>query len=507
MNSRPAIAWLSNTFGKKYLVFLLAVPIVLILRLSFIGLMGLMPQDAYYHFYGEHLALSYFDHPPAIAYLLRLFTDIFGEKVFAVKLADTVVSMLMLLAFYHLAKCFLSLHKVFIACLLLFSTLMFTTLSLVSTPDVPLMLFWTLSLFMLYQAIFREKKWCWIWAGIAMGLAFDSKYTGLFLPAGLVLFLLLSPNHRRLFASGWFWLCAVIFIATIFPVFWWNWQNNFASFRFQTEGRVHSMGGVKISVKGFFGVLGHQSAILMPILFFALGWLVFKGIKKYTRRHVSAEQVFLYSFFLPVFVLFLGISFFYWVKLNWMMPAYISGIILLSNYMSKKWVRFQLLFSVVVHLIMAVEIVFYLVPVRSDDTWFGWDQLANKVKALEIRYPKSFVFAADDYKTSAILNFYSDSMIYSKNVIGENALQFDYIGTNLNLLRGRDAIFINSIPRFTDNAKENQLPEGLTKYFDRISELDPILIGGTGGTKRKFLVFYCRNYHPQVLVPRIVTGN
>ena len=47
-----------------------------------------------------------------------------------------------------------------------------------------------------------------------MGLAFDSKYTGIFLPAGLVLFLLLSPNHRRLFASGWFWLSALVFIAT-----------------------------------------------------------------------------------------------------------------------------------------------------------------------------------------------------------------------------------------------------------------------------------------------------
>src|SRR5260221_2021309 len=120
---------------------IIAITSILFLRLLFIGLMGPMPQDAYYFFYSEHPALSYFDHPPAIAYILKLFTFIFGRNVFAIKLADTVVTFLSLIVFYHLAKAFLSRHKTQNALLLLFSTFMVTILSLVSTPDTPLILF------------------------------------------------------------------------------------------------------------------------------------------------------------------------------------------------------------------------------------------------------------------------------------------------------------------------------------------------------------------------------
>ncbi|MEO6915182.1 MAG: hypothetical protein ABI151_05535, partial [Chitinophagaceae bacterium] len=274
--------------------------------------------------------------------------------------------------------------------------------------------------------------------------------------------------------------------------------HGFASFRFQTSDRVKSMGGLHLDITGFLGLLGHQSAIMMPILFFALAWMVFKLVKKYFSKgkQIADQHLFLISFFVPVFVVFLLLSFFYWVKLNWMMPAYISGIILLSIYLSKKWVKYQLLFSVVFHVVMAVEVIFYLVPVRSDDTWFGWDQLAKKVQVINEKYPSGFIFSADDYKTSAILNFYSDRMIYSGNVIGENALQFDYIGTDLKLLRGRNALFINSVPRFMSDARENIYPKELLQYFDSITELDPILLQIGGKTTRKFLVFYCKNYHP-----------
>jgi len=34
-----------------------------IFRLLLLPFIGLMPQDAYYYFYGENLSLSYFDHP------------------------------------------------------------------------------------------------------------------------------------------------------------------------------------------------------------------------------------------------------------------------------------------------------------------------------------------------------------------------------------------------------------------------------------------------------------
>ena len=91
-----------NQPGWKSLIILCI--LILVIRFVFTGIMGIMPQDAYYDFYAEHLDLSYFDHPPMIAYLLRFFTTIFGKKVFVLKLADTTVTLFTVFAFYRLSK-------------------------------------------------------------------------------------------------------------------------------------------------------------------------------------------------------------------------------------------------------------------------------------------------------------------------------------------------------------------------------------------------------------------
>ena len=500
MHVQKGFADLRRSLGAQTGWWLLGIAVILFIRVCCIGLMGLMPQDAYYHFYGEHLDWSYFDHPPAIAYLLRLFTDLFGDQVFVVKLTNSVVTLLSFWAFYKLAGCFLSARKVPVACILLVSTLMISILSLVSTPDVPLILFWTLSLLALYKAIFLQKPLFWILSGLLMGCAFDSKYTGLFLPVSLVFFMLISPEHRKLFRSGWFWCCIGLFLVTVYPVIWWNWQHHFASFRFQTESRVNTASqGMQLNVKGFLGMLGHQSAVLMPVLFIALLWLVAKGVQRYVirRYQVPPQVLFLYAFFLPLFVFFLVVSLVYWVKLNWMMPAYISGILLVSMYLKERWIKWQLALSFAVHLALAVEVFLYPFPVKSDDTWFGWKQLSSQVQRVQSQHPGTFIFSADDYKTSAVLNFYSDSMIYSRNVIGKNALQFDYVGTDLNTLAGRNALFLNSVPGLITRNGDLKYPGELPRYFDSVTELDPILIEHRGQPVRKFLVFLCKNYHPK----------
>ena len=127
-------------------------------RLILLPFMGLMPQDAYYYLYGQNLSLSYFDHPGMIGYILRLFTDIFGQSTFVIKFADFVVTSLTILSFYKLASYFLSKEKLQRAFILLASTLFISILSFNSTPDVPLLLFWTLSLICLYKAIFENKS-------------------------------------------------------------------------------------------------------------------------------------------------------------------------------------------------------------------------------------------------------------------------------------------------------------------------------------------------------------
>jgi 4-amino-4-deoxy-L-arabinose transferase-like glycosyltransferase len=216
-------------------------------RLTLLPFMGLMPQDAYYYLYGQNLSLSYFDHPGMIGYILRVFTDLFGQSIFIVKFADFVITSLTIISFYKLASYFLPKQKLQRALILLTSTIFVTILSFNSTPDVPLLLFWTLSLICLYKAIFEERKWYWILGGIAMGLAFNSKYTALLLQIGLLGFLVMSNKYRKLLCSPWLWATLVISVIVTFPVWYWNYQNDFASFVFQSSERTNSISEFKIS--------------------------------------------------------------------------------------------------------------------------------------------------------------------------------------------------------------------------------------------------------------------
>ena len=483
---------------KKPVFIIIAIGVILVMRLAFIGLMGLMPQDAYYYFYGQHLALSYFDHPPAIAYILKGFTVLFGKHVFVLHLADTMVTILTIWVFYKLSLLFLSKEKASKAVILLFSTAMITILSLVSTPDVPLLLFWTLTLWSLSKAIFFEKHSFWIWAGIFTGLAFDSKYTAVFLPAGLILFLLLSAKKRVYLFSKWMLVYIVCFLVTISPVIIWNWQHDFISFRFQSGSRIEQAGLSSFDPVKFAGVIGHQALILIPLLFFSILYFSGRTVKKLFKKlpQVTTEKLFLFCFFIPVFAGFLAISFFYWVKLNWMMPAYIAGIIWVCVYWNKKWISYQLALSVGIHLVLMVQILFYPVVIKSDDTWIGWENMYKQVKKLQLEYPGSFIFSADENKTTSILNFYSDEMVYSLNIIGKKALQYDYIGTETRSLAGKDALFIDSDPDFMEN-DDNPPDTSLKHYFEEIIPLNPIIVEKGGKPVRVFSVYLCRNYKPE----------
>ena len=461
--------------------------------------MGLMPQDAYYYLYGQNLSLSYFDHPGMIGYILRIFTDIFGQSIFTIKFADFVITSLTILSFYKLASYFLSKEKLLRAFVLLASTIFVSILSFNSTPDVPLLLFWTLSLICLYKAIFEEKKIFWILGGIAMGLAFDSKYTSLLLQLGVIAFVIVSNKYRKLLLSPWFWLSLLISAAVTFPVWYWNYQNEFASFAFQSSERTSSITEFKFSSKYFFGAIGHQMFLLLPVLFLIFITFTYKYFKRALLKFKipQGKTLFLLVFFIPTFVGFFALTPIYWVKLNWMMPSYITGIILAGMFVTKKLLKIQIIFSIVFHVLFSIQILFYVAPIKSDDTWVGWKELAIETEKLQQKDINTFVFSDDNYKTSACLNFFMEEKVYAQNIIGKPALHFDYLGDDLSILKGKNAIFIDSDKRFKNNEKLGKINPLLKTYFKEVTELEPIIIKINKNQRRKFWIFYCTDYQPK----------
>jgi len=467
-----------------------------VFRLCLLPFMGLMPQDAYYYLYGQNLSLSYFDHPGMIGYLLRFFTDIFGTSVFVVKFTDLCVTSLTLISFYVLASYFLSKKKLQRAFILVASTVFISILSFNSTPDVPLLLFWTLSLLCLYKAIFEDKKWFFILGGIAMGLSFNSKYTAILLQFGLLGFLIFSNKYRKLLLSPWLWSALIISVAVTFPVWYWNYQHEFASFVFQSSERTSSISEFKISPKNFFGAVGHQMFLLLPVLFLIFVTFTFKYAKRALLKFKlpNSRTLFLLAFFIPTFVGFFILTPIYWVKLNWMMPSYITGIIIAGMFIGKKLLKVQLIFSIVFHLLFSLQILFYLVPIKSDDTWVGWEELATEIGNLEEKKADTFVFSNDNYKTTACLNFFMEEKVYAQNIIGLPALHFDYLGDNLASLQSQNALFIDSDKRFKNRDKLGSIHPLLVSHFKNVTELAPIIIKINGTNSRKFWVFYCTDY-------------
>lgn len=472
---------------------------LLVLRLLSAITMGLMPQDAYYHFYGQHLALSYFDHPPMIAYLLRGATELFGSHVVVMKLADFTVTALTLYCFYRLALLHLRRVVALGTTLAFGSTLMVTILSINSTPDVPLLLFWTLSIWLFHLAVFKEKIHYWLLAGLTMGLAFTSKYTAIFLPAGAVAYLLFSVRHRKWLISSRMLLSIAGWLLGAAPVIIWNYQNNWASTSFQSTERASTIMQFNIDVLGLLASQGLQVFLLLPPLFYLLYKALFRiGKSAYVKRRLPSEKtLLLLAFTLPTLGLFLAVGVVYWVKLNWMMPAYVTGAILAGRFLTAKWLRIQLICALVLHVLLFVQIAFYPVLIKSDDTWVGWPELAEEVRTLKAAYPDHFVFANDDYKTSAVLDFYLEEPVYAGNVIETGGKQFHIVYPDLSGLAGRDALFFDSNKSLRDTLPQAEGNVLLETYFGEVRQLDPVLVwDGSGRLLRKFYVYECLDYAP-----------
>ena len=68
--------------GDRGVAALLAIAYLLVLRLVYLGQVELMPQEAYYWNYAQHLDIGYLDHPPLVAWLVAASLALGGGEFF-----------------------------------------------------------------------------------------------------------------------------------------------------------------------------------------------------------------------------------------------------------------------------------------------------------------------------------------------------------------------------------------------------------------------------------------
>ena len=130
-------------------------------------------------------------------------------------------------------------------------------------PDTPALLFWVATC-VVAALVWRSRRgeW-WYLLGVAAGLLLLSKYTGVFLLAGIMAWLVVSNEMRFWLKRREPYLAALISLTLFSPVIWWNVEHDWASFIKQfgrafessPDGGVTNLGSVVEVQAGFVSPL------------------------------------------------------------------------------------------------------------------------------------------------------------------------------------------------------------------------------------------------------------
>ncbi len=472
-------------------------------------------QEAYYWTYSRHPDLSYFDHPPMVAWLIWLGTAAFGDGAVGIRfgtwlcgLATTAIGVALLRAF--------GVDRVgqsaWIALAVGSPVLAMT--HFLANPDPMLTCSATVVMLAMWRARDGALRW-WLLAGVAAGVALLSKYSAAFLGVSGALLLLVDPPLRRQLLRPGPWLAVAVATLVFAPVIAWNVANDFESFRFQT-GERYGKGEFGLRLFGEF--IAGQFMMLHPALALALP----AGVAWLARRvRRDPRALWLLAFGLPLPAWMLASSFFIQVKVNWLAPACVPLSIGLVIWWRDRApalaaARPRLVKAAVIALLtvpVAVPLapLLRLVPAGRGTSWSGWDELAVRAERWEEvlddqdDVDSNVFFFAADYRDAAQLgrslhllwqsNGHHAETIddpgeptLAQNVLGLRALQFDHWTPPQSRI-GQDAVFV--LPR---PARRGEMIDRARRVFASVELAEHVQVECLGIDLVEADIYVCRGY-------------
>lgn len=315
-------------------------------------------DEAHYALYAQHLAWSYFDHPPLVGWIQWPLVSLTQSE----GLIRLIPELLWIISCVLVYKVTVAIHHLvqgrnagyltstlpsantcgLMAVLAIIAAPMPHILAIGLLPDT---LLTPLSLGLMLMAV----RWLskdhfpisdWVITGVLLGLAGLSKYTAAFTALAFLLIFLSAPRKAWITKAG-FWLAALIALALITPVLYWNWMNDWISFKYQI---AHGGGGEWLwrRLGAFAGI---QIAVFGPLLI--LGVFVFLK----TCMHASKFSLLaLLGFFFIPFVIFASLSggggLPHWTTPAWFCLAPFAGIGLAKVWTNQHRLLIRILFLV-----------------------------------------------------------------------------------------------------------------------------------------------------------------
>lgn len=375
-------------------------------NLAGIFAVGVHTDESYYWIWSQRLDWGYYDHPPLVAWMIRLFSELFGNGVLGLRLPAVISWIVTMFVVYRLSSSLFAQSAAgWLAMLVVASIPIFQVGFHIVGPDSPLMLFSALTYYYVYRAIDESSGKFWLLAGLCLGLALLGKYTAVLLP-GVIFIALISTRESRAELVRLYPWAGLLLAALIFaPVVFWNYQNEWLSFSYQWGHGTETNKGFS-----FYKVLDYavqQMSSVLPWVFIAMMAATLRAHRLIGQSQRKLLPLFISGFWVPLlFFAFTGaIS---KSMHNWPVIAYIPGSILLGGLLAhwiyddnaiKNRAGTAVKFSVIASVILSVLVVNLArfpqwaklldKPERlagsSIVAVWGWDKLAQAIKQAEER--------------------------------------------------------------------------------------------------------------------------
>lgn len=437
-------------------------------------------DEAYYWLMSKHVAAGFFDIPPMLPLMIRIF-GIFGDAEWAVRLTSTFSFAIAALYLFKLSAqiynprtglwvvaAFLSLPVIQIG-------------STIITTDAPHMLFWTMASYYSYLALRDERTRDFIITGVLVGLALLSKYTAVLLPTFFFLFIIWKRPH--LLATPKPWIGAIIMLVVFSPNIYWNYQHGWDAFLFRYQYGTGSSDVVSFSSIGEY--IGGAVLLFTPIYFFIY-------FRYFARNWSSSNAPAQWLLFLSalVFIFFGYKSIYKEMALNWYAPAAILGLIFVSGFLEKRNSKKIYIGGLVISLMITMLVKFpdqLNMPSHANikNRVVGYEEA---VAAFAKTLPNNDVLTCGDYYTTASIVAYL--MPHTQNSVLEpftstRKSDFDYWGSQggANGLEGRSCYLFMDRPIIP--AVESQCKQ--------LTQTGSFLFADPRYVEKRFYFYHCDN--------------
>lgn len=473
------------------------------LRVLLIPVIPVLPEEAYHWNYARHLDWGYYDHPPMIAWAIAAGRLVFGDTSFGIRAVPLLFSLGTTVLLARMAWRFYGDAAAVWAVILFTLEPVALPVSEAGFPDSPLLFFWALAMTLGWTAIDGGGARGWLGAGAALGAAMLSKYQGVFLVPSVFAYLAMSRRDRRWLATPWPYLAGVVALAVFTPVIYWNWKHDWASFLFQSRGRLQESRGFQLR----FAI---QFAWGQPLAYFALTLPLLGAAVVRLARTTRPEEQYLRACLLPIVLVFFAISFFRSAHVLWPLAGYLGLTVVMAGIAGEAagragawYARGRTAFvavSTVVLLGTGVHLHWFLPWLSPIQGPYGWEEAAERASALRSELPPTAFYLAlgRKYTCTSQLAYQlkQPENVYGANLIGEPALQYGY-WADPRQLQGREAVVVIE----GDQVKAAEALADVKKHFESVVDAGTVVVPIGRATLREsppivFSLFKARGYIP-----------